>query len=322
MGRSLRIEYPGALYHITSRGNARQRTFLDEADRLKFLEIIKDYHDRYGILIHSYALMDNHYHLVIETPGANLVKVMHGINGRYTSYFNRTHSRSGHLFQGRYKAILVDKKPYLLQLSRYVHLNPVRAGVVEHPELYQWSSYPGYIGKGKKYEWIEYSWMLSQFGSQAGVAEKKYRIYTEEALEGEVESPLKNVYGQVMLGGDEFIKKIRGMLKGKPLDHQIVERKRLQVLPTHHAVIKAVAETFAAKEAEIRKRGKKNSVARKTAIYLVQRYTGISNEAIGKLFGGIHFTAVSKVSARLREEMQRDKTLAKLVGEMESKINA
>jgi REP element-mobilizing transposase RayT len=322
MGRLLRIEYPGALYHITSRGNEGQKTFLDEADRLKFLEIIKDYHDRYGILIHSYVLMDNHYHLVLETPMANLVKVMHGMNGRYTSYFNRTHSRSGHLFQGRYKAILVDKEPYLLQLSRYVHLNPVRAGVVEHPESYQWSSYAGYIGKGKKYEWIEYSWVLGQFGSHAGVAGKKYRIYTEEALEGGIESPLKNVYGQVMLGGDEFVKKIRGMLKGKPLDHQIVERKRLKELPPPHSVIKIVTKAFGAKEAEIREKGKRNSIARKTAIYLVQRYTGLSNEVIGKLFGGIHFTAVSKVSARLREEMQHDKTLARLVGEMASKINA
>ncbi|MCL5278155.1 MAG: transposase, partial [Deltaproteobacteria bacterium] len=125
MGRPLRIEYPGALYHIISRGNERRSIFLDNADRFKFLAILKDYHERYNILIHSFVFMDNHYHLILETPKANLIEVMHGINGVYTGYFNRRHERSGHLFQGRYKGILVDKDAYLIELSRYVHLNPV-----------------------------------------------------------------------------------------------------------------------------------------------------------------------------------------------------
>ena len=138
MGRPLRIEYPGALYHITSRGNERRKIFIDDIDKRRFL----------------------------ETPQGNLTKVMHGINGGYTGYFNRRYRRSGHLFQGRYKAILIDKDRYLLELSRYVHLNPVRAKVVNSPEKYRWSSYPGYSGKGKECEWVEYSWILSQFGRE------------------------------------------------------------------------------------------------------------------------------------------------------------
>ena len=122
MGRPLRIQYPGALYHITSRGNERRNIFVDDADRIRFLKILKDYNDRYSILIHSFVLMDNHYHLILETPEGNLLKVMHGINGSYTGYFNMEYERSGHLFQGRYKGILIDKNAYLLQLSRYVHL--------------------------------------------------------------------------------------------------------------------------------------------------------------------------------------------------------
>jgi REP element-mobilizing transposase RayT len=141
MGRPLRIQYPGALYHITSRGNERKKIFLDDTDRIRFLEILKDYHIRYGILIHSYVFMDNHYHLILETPNGNLLKVMHGINGGYTGYFNRRYNRSGHLFQGRYKGILAEKDAYLVQLSRYVHLNPVRARMVEKPEQYRWSSH-------------------------------------------------------------------------------------------------------------------------------------------------------------------------------------
>ena len=118
MGRPLRIEYPGALYHITSRGNEKRDIFLDNNDRIKFLDILEDYHERYGILIHSYVLMDNHYHLILETPKGNLLKVMHGINGGYTGYFNRRHGRVGHLFQGRYKGILVDKATYLIELRK------------------------------------------------------------------------------------------------------------------------------------------------------------------------------------------------------------
>ena len=148
MGRPLRIEYPGAVYHVTSRGNERREIFLDNDDRLTFLEILKDYHDRFDILIHAYVLMDNHYHLVLETPKGNLLKVMHGINSRYTGYFNRKYSRAGHLFQGRYKALLVEKNSYLVELSRYIHLNPVRAKVIEKPERYRWSSYRGYVGRG------------------------------------------------------------------------------------------------------------------------------------------------------------------------------
>ena len=178
MGRPLRIEYPGALYHITSRGNERKKIFLEDADKIKFLEILEDYHNRFNILIHGYVLMDNHYHLVVETPKGNLTKVMHGVNGRHTGSFNRKYRRSGHLFQGRYKGILVDKDAYLVQLSRYVHLNPVRAKIVERPEQYRWSSYPAYIGKTGECTWVEYSWILSTFGNDLKTAKKKYAIYS------------------------------------------------------------------------------------------------------------------------------------------------
>ncbi|MGV8149826.1 MAG: transposase, partial [Alkaliphilus sp.] len=126
MARPLRIEYEGALYHITTRGNERKKIYYAEADYEKFKSYLKDAQNKYGYLLHCYALMTNHYHLLIETPYANISKVMHYINGSYTSYLNKKRERSGHLFQGRYKAILVDQDSYLLELSRYIHLNPVR----------------------------------------------------------------------------------------------------------------------------------------------------------------------------------------------------
>lgn len=140
MGRPLRIECPGALYHITSRGNERRKIFRNAADRERFVDRLRDYHERYGILIHSHVLMDNHYHLVLETPQGNLLKVMHGLNGKYTGYFNGRHNRSGHLFQGRDKGIVVERDACLVQLSRYVHLNPMKARMRERPEGYRWSS--------------------------------------------------------------------------------------------------------------------------------------------------------------------------------------
>ncbi|MCL4537975.1 MAG: transposase [Nitrospirae bacterium] len=322
MGRPLRIEYPGALYHITSRGNERKDIFLDDEDRYEFLSVLGDYHDRYGILIHSYVLMSNHYHLIIETPEGNLLKVMHGINGRYTGYFNRRYARSGHLFQGRYKGILVDKENYLVQLSRYVHLNPVRARIVPRPEAYRWSSYAGFIGKGKEVRWMEYSWILNTFSRDAHKARTQYRAFVEEGLRGEIETPLKDLHGQVVLGGKEFIEKIKKMLKGKHLSKEIVERKRFKRLELPDTILKRVAVAFGTEAELIRHKGRRDSDARKAAIYLVQRYSGLSNEEIGRIFGGIHFSAVSKSTARLKDKIADDKRLAGIMEELESNVKA
>ena len=261
MGRPIRIEYAGALYHITSRGNERKKIFLDDGDRMKFLEILKDYHDRYGILIHAYVLMDNHYHLILETPKGNLLKVMHGLNGGYTGYFNRKYGRVGHLFQGRYKGIIVEKEAYLIPLSRYVHLNPVRAGVVERPEQYRWSTYRGYIVKGKEEEWVEYSWVLSGFGHDGIRARKKYRYYTEEGLRMRVESPLKNLHGQVILGGEEFIEKVKRVVSGRGLSHEIIERKRFMEYPRIEEVAGVVARAFGIEEEVIRRKSDRANMA-------------------------------------------------------------
>ena len=145
MARPLRIEYPGAFYHVTARGNERKRIYFTKRDYLKFREYIEDAQEKYGCLLHVYVFMTNHYHMIIETPNPNISKVMHFINGSYTTYINKKRDRSGHLFQGRYKAILIDRDNYLLEASRYIHLNPVRARIVEKPEEFLNSSYASYI---------------------------------------------------------------------------------------------------------------------------------------------------------------------------------
>jgi len=155
MTRPLRIEYPGAFYHITSRGNERKDIFKSLRDMEKFLSYLESATKRYGAVIHAYCLMDTHYHLFIETPLGNLSKIIHHINGAYTNYYNKKRERTGHLFQGRYKAILVEADEYAKELSRYIHLNPVRAGMVDNPEEYIWSSYRYYISNEKTPEWLK-----------------------------------------------------------------------------------------------------------------------------------------------------------------------
>ena len=322
MGRPLRIEYPGALYHVTSRGNEKRKIFLQDSDRLRFLRMLEEYHDRFGILIHGYVLMDNHYHLVIETPRGNLLKVMHGLNGGYTGYFNREHRRVGHLFQGRYTGILVDKDTYLLQLSRYLHLNPVVAKVVERPEQYKWSSYGGFIREGKQLGWVEYRWLLSQFGRDKKGARKRYKEFVEEGLRKKVEDPFKKVYGQVVLGGEEFREKIMGLLKGRNLTDGIVERQRFKEFPNAKDIIRAVARVYRVRVEALNGKRQRGNQARKVAVYLVKRYSGLDNGRVGQLFGGIHYSAVSKVAATLEQELAKDQRLTKLVEAVKSQIKA
>ena len=161
MARPLRIIYPGAFYHVTSRGNEKKDVFKNRRDREKFLEYFESATERYGAIIHAYCLMNNHFHLFLETPAGNLSQIMRHIIGAYTTYFNTKRKRSGHLFQGRYKAILVEAGEYAAELTRYIHLNPVKAGIAGKADDYLWSSYQSYIGKASTPEWLETGFILA-----------------------------------------------------------------------------------------------------------------------------------------------------------------
>ena len=177
VSRPLRIEYPGAVYHITSRGNARQNIYTDDDDREKFLSIFALVVERFHWICHSYCLMDNHYHLLLETPVPNLSAGMRQLNGIYTQAFNRHHRRGGHLFQGRFKAIVVEKQAHLLELSRYIVLNPVHAGMVQSPEGYLWSSYCATIGQTKLADFLTVKWLLENFAPETTRAQQLYRDF-------------------------------------------------------------------------------------------------------------------------------------------------
>lgn len=203
MARPLRIEFPGAVYHLTSRGNARQDIVMDDRDRVQFFSLLAQVVDRYGWLCHAYCLMDNHYHLLVETPQPNLSLGMRQLNGRYTQMYNRRHERVGHLFQGRFTAILVEKEAYLLELCRYVVLNPVRANMVTHPRLWSWSSYRAAVGETAAPAWLTTDWVLGQFGVRVGPAQARYRTFVAEGRGGP--RPWEQLMGQIYLGSEDFV---------------------------------------------------------------------------------------------------------------------
>jgi REP element-mobilizing transposase RayT len=234
MARPLRIEYPGALYHITTRGNARRSIFKDDSDRRLLLDILHQVSHRYQWLCHAYCLMDNHYHLVLETPDGNLSLGMRQLNGVYTQAYNRRHRRVGHLFQGRFKAILVDKESHLLEVCRYVVLNPVRAKAAAHPAEWKWSSYGGTAGRARPHPALTSDWILAQFGARRSAAEKSYREFVRDGLGRP--SIHEEVLAQSLLGGKSFVerqlKRLRGRekLKEIPKEQRYIGRPRLKEL--------------------------------------------------------------------------------------------
>lgn len=205
MARPLRLEFAEALYHVTSRGDHREDIFLCDEDRTDWLDVLNTVCSRFNWNIHAYCQMSNHYHLLVETIDGNLSRGMRQLNGLYTQRFNQRHGLVGHLYQGRYKAILVQKESYLLELSRYVVLNPLRANMVATLEDWPWSSYPAITSQSPAHQWLDTDWLLSQFGSQRKDAIINYRQFVM-AGKG-LPSALKNIKHQLVLGDDAFVKK-------------------------------------------------------------------------------------------------------------------
>lgn len=224
MARPLRIEYPGAVYHITGRGNERKPIYKDDHDREAFLSILKRTNDRHNWTCHSYCLMDNHYHLLIETLDGNLSIGMRQLNGVYTQFFNNRHNRTGHLFQGRYKAILIQKDNHLLEVCRYIVLNPIRAGAVGQPEDWKWSSYQATASRGQPHPCLTRAWILEQFAGKRLEAEKEYRQFVKEGIEKE--SIWSGVKAQAILGEDEFIGSLTGHFKKNKDVNEIPKSQR------------------------------------------------------------------------------------------------
>jgi putative transposase len=311
MARPLRITFPGAFYHVTSRGNESKTVFKSRRDREKFAEYLESASQRYKAVIHAYCLMDNHYHLLVETPLGNLPQIMHHINGAYTTYFNVKRKRSGHLFQGRYKAILVAVDEYAKELSRYIHLNPVRAKLVEIPEKYDWSSYKFYIGKQKSPKWLYRDFILSYFGADISNAQKGYQHFVNALTNAQHENPLEQVVSSTLLGSAEFIALIKDthLAEIKP-DNNVPALKELAERVSMRDIFDAV-ESLA---------GEEQSLARDIKLYLCRRHTSEKLKDIGKHFG-IGESGVSKAYRRILEKIPEDTKLRTKIEEIERNLN-
>ncbi|MBU4337805.1 MAG: transposase [Actinobacteria bacterium] len=230
MARPLRLEFSGAVYHVTARGNARQDIFADDADRQKFLSVLTATINRYNWQCHAYCLMGNHYHLLLETPDPNLSLGMRMLNGIYTQFFNRRHNRVGHVFQGRYKAVLVEKDTHLLELCRYIVLNPVAAGMVKQPEQWPWSSYRSTVAEGERPEFLVTDWVLGQFAGRREQARAAYRKFV--AAGHKAQSPWQRLQGQVFFGSETFVEKMGEMLTEKQQFPEIPRQQRYPSRPS------------------------------------------------------------------------------------------
>jgi REP element-mobilizing transposase RayT len=298
MARPLRIEYPGAFYHITARGNEGKEIFKSTRDRQKFLFYLESATQRYQAIIHVYCLMGNHYHLLLETPSANLSQILQHINGAYTTYFNIKRNRSGHLFQGRYKAILVEADTYATELSRYIHLNPVRAGLVTHPEQYPWSSYACYAGQQKKPDWLTVDFILGYFDKKPSCAHRRYREFVQTTVDQRSESPLRNTVASTILGNLDFVHTIQ--------EKYLADRKPDRDLPALAELSKpSIPEILESVKAEW---GEDPSLAQKVALYLCRQYSGRTLREIGNHFG-IGESAVSQASRRFQLALDQNNQL-------------
>ena len=273
MARPLRIEYAGALYHVTSRGNAQENIYRNDADRMQFYNVLAEVCDRFNWVIHAYCLMDNHYHLLVETPEQNLSKGMRHLNGVYTQRFNQYHARVGHVFQGRYKAILVQKESYLLELARYIVLNPVRARMVRTSRDWPWSSYRATTGQISVPEWLYVDWVLSAFAKQKKTAITRYKAFVAEGKNQP--SPWMQLKNQIFLGTDKFVDDMQRKISSETTLSEIPaiqKRKR----PKHLGFYK------------------KKYPDRNTAITQAYRSGSYSMEEIGNYFG-LHYSRISRV---------------------------
>ena len=240
MARPLRIEFAGALYHVTSRGNERRSIFRADRDRKAFLTFLGEATRRFGWSLTGWVLMSNHFHLVVQTPEPNLSRGMHWLNSAYAGWFNRVHKRCGHLYQGRFKAFLIDKEAYFAEVLRYVVLNPVRAKMVDRPEGYRWSSYRATAGLETAPDWLDLATAHPLFGAEPEPAQAEYREFVLAKI-GCEERLWDKLTNQLYLGTEEWIKTMRGRVEAKPRSTDHPRTQRAVGRPKMHTIVDAVA---------------------------------------------------------------------------------
>ncbi len=316
MARPLRIDIEDGLYHVTSRGWERRTVVRDDRDRQRWFELLDRVATRCQWRVFAWALLGNHFHLYLRTPQPNLSAGMHDLNSGYASFFNRRHRRCGALFQGRFKAVLVEDEAHALELTRYVHLNAVRARTVERPEEYLWSSYPDYVGLRKAPAWLDWETVIGELAKDRSRARAAYRRFVEAGVCDAPKSPLAAAVSGMFLGSAAWVDRWRRRLAEEPARDAVPAQRQLAWRPILDDVVAMVSATFGIEESELLAIRRRGNEARSAAIYLARLLTDEAVGAIAEYFGGVSTAAISKTVARAEsrrgEDRAWDRRLARL----------
>jgi len=300
---------------VTARGNERKPIYRDDRDRERFLEILADGVNRFRLVVHAYVLMRNHYHLLLETGEANLSRALRHLNGVYTQFFNRRHRRVGHLFQGRFKALVVEKEAYLVELSRYIHLNAVRVGEVRDPAAFAWSSAGAFVGRRRVPTWLRPDDVLAVFGRRLRPAQRAYAQF----LAGGAQQPWGQVVGQTLLGSPGWVDRVRRMIARKGRHLEIPATRQLAPRPALQTILDVTARRTGVTRADLlRPHG---TGARAVAMHLGYEVGGLRQAALAKEFGVTPFAAgraVARTRARLRTDHRLRQLIQKITADVQT----
>jgi putative transposase len=319
MSRPLRIAYPNAWYHVMNRGRRAEKIFLDNLDYKAFVELLQETSEDWNVRIAAYCLMPNHYHMLIQTPDANISRAMRHVNGVYTQRFNSRHHHDGQLFRGRYKSILVNGDSYLLQLVRYIHRNPIKAGLVENSDFYAWSSHKAYVSIAKKWDWLHKGFILGILTSDKSKQMRAYRRFMAADEDEKITGILDHKKWPSLLGPRNFIEWVKATYQDLKGSNEIPQIRELYADPDR--IISGVCAYYSVKHKDlfISNRGTFNE-PRNVAIYLMRKLRRDTLSDIGKTFQMEKYSSVSSVIGRLKYRMRNDSKLKKRVRTMESRL--
>jgi len=319
MTRPLRIEYAGAWHHVMNRCRRGEVIFKDKGDHYFFIELLKETGVVFKSRISAYCLMTNHYHLLIQTPEGNLSRCMRHINGVYTQYYNRRYHSEGQLFRGRYKSILIDSENYLLELVRYIHRNPLEAGIAADLKSYVWSSHNGYLSSDKAWGWLYKEIVLKMFSANYAVSQKKYMEFVLKETSEEINSIFNRKKWPSIIGSDKFIEGVKERFFNKKRHMEVPDSKALA--PEIEKIKEALCRLYEIKEGELlySKRGERNE-ARNIAMYLTRQLRGSKHTEIGREFKVSNYSTVSTIIERMKERIQKERRIRKRVDELKDEL--
>jgi putative transposase len=320
MARRLRLQYPDAIYHVMARGNGRQDIVRDDVDRSRLLEDLGKATIRCCWQIYAFAIMSNHLHIVLKTPQPNLARGMQTFLSGYANVWSRRHKFCGHVFQGRYRTELVEDETYLWTVTRYVHLNPVRGGLVEYPAAWAWSSYPGYAHRSRRLEWVAYDELLASWTGAFGGSDPAgaYRRYVTAGLLEPPASPWKEAYHGWVLGSAAFIDRVRAMVRGEPRRERRRESRLMLSVPLSR-IIEVVCSSYQIEPAELGERGSRHP-ARPALVYLARNHTMATNAQLAAVLGLSRAESVPNLSRRFGDSLTTDARTRKKLGVLEEQL--